>query len=180
MPGTESRSILSWKGPTRAIESNSKLSIGPPQIQTQCLTVVSRCSLSSSSSGLCPLPWAACSMPTALWGRIFPRPPPAPLLMQHPCHEQGHPQLHQVLRASSNLTLSVSGDGASTTSLGNLCQCLTTTLIVITLFLMSKLNLLSSSFKPFPLVLSPHTLLWSLSHSLSALRSPRLNSPSSF
>jgi len=24
--------------------------------------------------GPCPLPWAACSMPTALWGRTFPQP----------------------------------------------------------------------------------------------------------
>jgi len=32
-----------------------------------------------------------------------------------PCNEQGHLQLHQVLRAPSSLTLSVSKDGASTT-----------------------------------------------------------------
>ena len=42
-----------------------------------------------------------------------------------PCNEQGHLQLHQVLRAQSNLTLNVSRDGASTTCLGNLCHCLT-------------------------------------------------------
>ena len=28
--------------------------------------------MSSSSSGPCPLPWGACSMPTAPWGRAFP------------------------------------------------------------------------------------------------------------
>ena len=39
----------------------------------------------------------------------------------------------------SNLTLSVYRDGASTTSLGNLCQCLTT-LIVKIFFLISSLN----------------------------------------
>jgi len=44
-------------------------------------------------------------------------------LVQLPCNEWGHPQLHQVLRAPSSLTLGVSGNGVSTTSLGNLCQC---------------------------------------------------------
>jgi len=43
-------------------------------------------------------------------------------LVQLSCNDQGHPQLHQVLRAPSSLTLGVSGDGASTNSLGNLCQ----------------------------------------------------------
>jgi len=43
--------------------------------------------------------------------------------LQLPCNEQGHLQLDQVLRALSSLTLSVSRDGAPTTSLGNLCQC---------------------------------------------------------
>mgnify|MGYP001858336940 CR=1 FL=1 len=47
-------------------------------------------------------------------------------LVQHPCNEQGHLQLHQVLRAPSSLTLSVSSNGTSTTSLDNLFQCLTT------------------------------------------------------
>jgi len=41
-------------------------------------------------------------------------------LVQLPCNEQGHLQLHQVLKALSSLTFSVSRDGASTTSLGNL------------------------------------------------------------
>ena len=44
---------------------------------------------------------------------------------QLPRSEQGHLQLNQMLRAPSNLTWNVSKDGASTTSLGNLFQCLT-------------------------------------------------------
>jgi len=46
-------------------------------------------------------------------------------LVHLPCNEQGYLQLYQVLRAPSSLTLSVSRDGASTTFLGNLSQCLT-------------------------------------------------------
>jgi len=45
----------------------------------------------------------------------------------------------RVLRAPSSLTLSASRDGASTTSLGNLFQCLTT-LTVKDFFLISSLN----------------------------------------
>ena len=62
-------------------------------------------------------------------------------LVQLPCSEQGNPQLHQVLRAPSSLTLGVCRDGAPTTSLGNLCQCITT-LIVKNLSHTSNLNLL--------------------------------------
>ena len=47
-------------------------------------------------------------------------------VVQVPCNEQGHPQLHQVLRAPSSLTLGICRDRESTTSLGNLCQYLTT------------------------------------------------------
>ena len=47
-------------------------------------------------------------------------------LVQLPCTERGHLQLHQVLRAPSSLTSVVSRDGASTTTLDNLCQCFTT------------------------------------------------------
>ena len=47
-------------------------------------------------------------------------------LDQLPCNEQGHLQLHQVLRAPSSLIWSIARDGTSTTSLGNLCQCFTT------------------------------------------------------
>ena len=61
-------------------------------------------------------------------------------LVHLPCTEQGRLQCHQVLRAPSSLTLSVSRDRASTSSLGNLCQCLTT-LIVKNVFLTPNLNL---------------------------------------
>jgi len=40
--------------------------------QTHCLGAVSQCSVSSGSSGPCPLPWAGCSMPPTLWSRAFP------------------------------------------------------------------------------------------------------------
>ena len=58
----------------------------------------------------------------------------------------------RLLRALSNLILNVSRDGASTTSLGNMCHRFTT-LIVKNFFLLSSLNLPSLSFKPLPLVL---------------------------
>ena len=85
-------------------------------------------------------------------------------LFQVPCHEQGHLQLHQVLRATSSLTLNIIRDGASTTSLGNLCQQLTIR-IVKNLFFISNLNLSSFSLEPFSFVLSQQTLLKSLSPS---------------
>ena len=50
-------------------------------------------------------------------------------LVQLPCNEQGHLQLHQVLRAPSSLTSGFCMDGASTTSLGNLCHCLNTLIV---------------------------------------------------
>ena len=96
-------------------------------------------------------------------------------------------------RAPSSLALTVSRNGASTTSLGNLFQCLTT-LTIEDFFVISNLNLPSLSLKPFPLFLSTQTLLKSLSSSflylpfnmyLPFIRSPqsllfsRLNSPSS-
>jgi len=40
---------------------------------------------------------------------------PKDQLVQPSCSEQGHLQLHQVLRATSRLTLGVSKDGAPTT-----------------------------------------------------------------
>ena len=70
-------------------------------------------------------------------------------LVQLSCDEQGHPQLHQLLRAPSSLALHVSSDGASTTPLGNLCQCLTT-LTVKNIFLIPSLNnTQSSAFQTF-------------------------------
>ena len=51
-------------------------------------------------------------------------------LLKVPYNEQGHLQLHQGLRAPSSLTSNVIRDGAPpTTSLSNLCQCLTTLII---------------------------------------------------
>ena len=47
-------------------------------------------------------------------------------LVQPSCNEQGHLQLRQGARALSSLTLNVSRDLASTTSLGNLFQCFKT------------------------------------------------------
>jgi len=58
----------------------------------------------------------------------------------------------RLLRAPSNLAWNVSRDGASTTSLGNLGQCLTT-LTAKKFFLISGLNLPSFSLKPLLLVL---------------------------
>ncbi|NXN06950.1 GOGB1 protein, partial [Indicator maculatus] len=57
-----------------------------------------------------------------------------------------------LVRALSSLTLNIFRDGASTPSLGNLLQC-STLLMVQNSFLTSNLNLLSSHFKPLPLVL---------------------------
>jgi len=48
-------------------------------------------------------------------------------LVKPPCSARGHLQLHQELRALSNLTLDVSM--ASTTSLGSLYQCLTALMV---------------------------------------------------
>lgn len=64
----------------------------------------------------------------------------------------------RLLSSLSNLTLTVSRDGRSTTSLGNWFQC-STTLIIIIFFLIPNLNVLSFSLKPFPPVLSQQALL---------------------
>jgi len=66
--------------------------------------------------------------------------------------------IHRLPRAWSSLTLIVSRDHASATSLSKLFQCLTT-LSVKDFFLLSNLNLSSLSLKPFPLILLPQTLL---------------------
>jgi len=75
-------------------------------------------------------------------------------LVQLPGNEQGHLQLHQVLRAPSSLTLSVSKGWDTTTSLGNPFQYLTT-FIVKSYFLISNLNLPSFSLKPFLITTDP-------------------------
>jgi len=54
-------------------------------------------------------------------------------------------------QSPSSLMLDVSRDGASVASLGKLFQCLTTLTATI-LFLISNLDLLSFSLKPFSLV----------------------------
>ena len=59
---------------------------------------------------------------------------------QPPCYVQGHQPPDQAARATSSLALNVSRDGASTTSLGNLFQCVTT-LCVKNFLLISNLNL---------------------------------------
>ena len=61
-------------------------------------------------------------------------------------------------RATCSLALNASRDGASTASLGNLFQCVTT-LCVKNFLLLSNLNLSRLSLKPFPLVLSLSTLV---------------------
>jgi len=94
--------------------------------------------------------------------------------VQLPGNEQGYLQLDQVI-------MNVTRNGAYTSFLGNLCQCLTI-LTVKTFFLMSNLNLLSFSLNTLLLVLSPPTLSKSLSHSFpqlpfrywnAAIRSPQ-------
>jgi len=64
----------------------------------------------------------------------------------------------RLLKAPSSLALNTSRDGAATTSLGYLCQHLTT-LRVKNFFFLSKLNLLSLSLNPLPLVLSLQALI---------------------
>ena len=82
-------------------------------------------------------------------------------LFKFPCNEEGHLQLHQVLGVQSRLTLSVSRDRASTTSLGNLCQCLTA--LIENFFLILNLNFSSFSLNPFLLIPLQQTQLKSLS-----------------
>ena len=53
--------------------------------------------------------------------------------------------------------MNVSRDGASTTSQGNLFQCLT--ILIVKNFLISNLNLPSFSLKPLPFILSLHALV---------------------
>ena len=68
-------------------------------------------------------------------------------LVQVTCNEQGHLQLHQMSRAPSSPNLSVSKDGVSITSLGNMCQCLTT-LIVKNIFFTSNPNIFYLGVNP--------------------------------
>ena len=77
-----------------------------------------------------------------------------------------HLQLGHIAQSLVQPDLNVSKHKASTTSLCNLFQCFTTLTVEI-LFLMSSLNLCHSSLKPFPLVLSPQTVLKSMPPSYS-------------
>ena len=60
-------------------------------------------------------------------------------------HLVPNPHETRLLKAPSNLALNTARDGASTTTLGNLCQCLTT-LIVKNFFLVCNLNNEGSQF----------------------------------
>jgi len=71
---------------------------------------------------------------------------------QPPCHREGHQPPYLILdQAPSNVALNTSRDRASTASLGNLFQHLTT-LLVKNFPLISNLNFPSFNLKPFPLV----------------------------
>lgn len=75
-------------------------------------------------------------------------------LNDHPVPIQARDTSHQLLlKGPSNWALNFSRDGAAMSSLGTLCPCLTT-LRAENFFLMSILNLLCFSLKPFPLILS--------------------------
>ena len=79
------------------------------------------------------------------------------LTFQHTCYRQGHLPLDQVSQSPIQPGLECLQGGAAETSLGNLFQCLTA-LTVKNFFLISSLNLRSSSLKPFLLVLSLRVL----------------------
>jgi len=70
----------------------------------------------------------------------------------------------RLLKAPSNLTLNVSRDGASVTTLANLFQCFTT-IIMKKFYLLSNVNLPSLSLKPSSPILLQQALLKSLSPS---------------
>lgn len=82
---------------------------------------------------------------------------------QHSCHLHRHLPLDQVPQGP-NLSLNISRDGTSTSSLANLFHYLTTP-IVKNFFLLSNLDLLPSSLKLLPLVLSLSALVKSPSPS---------------
>jgi len=73
-----------------------------------------------------------------------------PFLGQHLCSAQGHPQLHQVLRALSSLTLPVCRGRTSTTPLGSLCQCLITFTVKDFPYIQSKSTLSLRNHFHFP------------------------------
>ena len=79
----ESQNIPSWKVPTRIMECNSWLHTGSSKIQTQCLRVLSKCSLSSSIRGHahCPEKAVPCTPPSG--ADSFPHPSVPPLTQLH-------------------------------------------------------------------------------------------------
>ena len=82
--------------------------------------------------------------PESLWAICSSAPSPSPQT--------------RLLKAPSSLALNTSREGASTTSLGNLFQFLTT-LTVKNFFLISNINLPSFSSKLLPPILSLHSLV---------------------
>ena len=69
--------------------------LAPHKSQTICLRALSRCFLHSDSLGLCPLAWAAYSVLTALWLRIFSLTPSRPSLDAVPCSSLGPYHCHR-------------------------------------------------------------------------------------
>ena len=90
-------------------------------------------------------------------------------LVSTPCYVQGCQQLDQAAQSHIQPGLECLQGWASTTSLGNLFQCVTT-LWVKNFLLISNLNLSCLSLNPFLLVLSWSTLV--NSHTLSCLYAP--------
>ncbi|KAK4810921.1 hypothetical protein QYF61_013329 [Mycteria americana] len=97
------------------------------------------------------------------WNRLPREVVDAPCLSVFKRHLDNALNTMLLLKAPSNLTMNASNDGACTTSLGNLFQCLIT-LIVKKFFLISNLNLLSFSLKPLPLILSLQALVKKLNN----------------
>jgi len=96
---------------------------------------------------LLPLPAMICKNHNIIWVSWVLQLSSGPTPLQW----AGTPTAPSGAQSPSRLTLSVLRDGASTASLGNLCQCLTI-LIVRSIFLISNLDLPSFSLKSFPLV----------------------------
>ena len=90
-------------------------------------------------------------------------------LVSTPFYVQGHQPPAQAAQSHIQPGLNASRDGASTTSLANLFQCITT-LFVKNFLLTSNLNLPYLSLRPFSFVLSLSTFI--NSHSPSCLNTP--------
>lgn len=77
-------------------------------------------------------------------------------LDQLPCNEHGQLQLSQIAQSAPSLTLNVTRDGAPTTSLGNLIQCLTTLTVKLFLLLPHAAYTGVETLKSASLYLAPH------------------------